>query len=73
MATLGKAFKLTIKESPDEFLGMNLDLADSSVVQLSNEAYLKKLVAEYLDKPLESYRHELPAVNGHSWSSMRRR
>ena len=61
MQSGGQAFKLTIKESPDEFLGMNLDLSDSSMVQLSNEAYLKKLVAEYLDKPLELYRHELPA------------
>jgi len=58
---LGRAFKLTVKEVPDAFLGMNLSFPDPSVTELSNEAYLKKLAAEYLDKPLESYRHGLPA------------
>ena len=40
---------------------MNLELGDSSMVKLSNEAFIKKLAEEYLDKPAESYHHQLPA------------
>ena len=61
LAALSKAFKLTVKEVLDAFLGMNLSFPDSSVIELSNEAYIKKLAAEYLDKLLDSYRHRLPA------------
>ena len=56
------AFKLKMADKPEHFLGANIDIESPTRIKLSSRAYVAKMAATYLPKPLAEYRtYSLPS------------
>jgi len=56
LETLAARFKIKVVREPKQFLGCNVDAADSdSPVKVSARAYLERIVGESLPRPLSEY------------------